>query len=172
MLILNKYNNRSDQGFTLIELLVVIAIIGILAGMVLVSMSGARGKARDARRLSDMRQLISAEEMYYGDSDNYFPQASATMPGSIGTFLATVPVDPQTSTPYITFANSGGTTMNTVAYLAKQWFCFYATLENPNTTASGCSSANKCGFYTASQSGNFYLKSTPTITNCAGPQGT
>jgi hypothetical protein len=118
-----------------------------------------------------MRQLISAEEMYYGDSDNYFPQASATWPTSMGTYLATVPVDPGTSTPYVTFANSGGTTMNTVAYLANQWFCFYATLENPNTTASGCSSTDKCGFYTATQAGNFYMKSTPTITNCAGPQG-
>jgi len=57
-------------GFTLIELLVVIAIIGILSGIVIVSMSGARAKARDARRLSDMRQIATALQMYYAQYEN------------------------------------------------------------------------------------------------------
>lgn len=62
---------KTMRGFTLIELLVVIAIIGLLASIVLVSLSSARRKARDARRVGDLRQIQLALELYFDDKQQY-----------------------------------------------------------------------------------------------------
>jgi len=56
---------NATRGFTLIELLVVIAIIGLLASIVLVSLSSARRKARDSRRVGDLRQIQLALELFF-----------------------------------------------------------------------------------------------------------
>jgi len=69
------YSNRK-RGFTLIELLVVIAIIGMLSSVILASLNSAREKSRHARRLSDLRQIQTALEMYYNDKGYYPTQGS------------------------------------------------------------------------------------------------
>lgn len=67
---------RNEKGFTLIELLVVIAVIGLLSSIILASLNTARKKGRDARRLSDMKQLQTALELYYSDHTAY-PESTA-----------------------------------------------------------------------------------------------
>lgn len=62
---------KHPKGFTLIELLVVISIIGLLAGLVLVGMSGTRAQARDARRKQDLSQIVKAMELYNLKYEHY-----------------------------------------------------------------------------------------------------
>lgn len=66
---------NAHRGFTLIELLVVIAIIGLLSTVVLASLNSARAKANDAKRMADMRQFVTALELYY-DNNNHYPIAT------------------------------------------------------------------------------------------------
>ena len=101
------------KGFTLIELLVVIAIIGVLASIVLASLDSSRKKGRDAKRLSDVKQLQLALELYY-DNNNAFPvgggsnAVSATNDGYCLTsaqletpgYISKIPTDPISGTCY------------------------------------------------------------------------
>lgn len=121
------------KGFTLIELLVVIVIIGILATLATVTLSSARGKARDARRVSDIKQIQTALELYYSDSQTY-PNAitagSALLRSDASltaTYMAKVPsnASPATdgacasinNTSYIYIPNGGGVASHDSYYI-------------------------------------------------------
>ncbi len=69
------------NGFTLIELLVVIAIIGLLSSVVMLSLSSARKKSRDVKRLADLKQIITALDLYY---DKYGQYPSTTDSDCLG----------------------------------------------------------------------------------------
>ena len=62
---------NKNKGFTLIELLVVIAIIGILASVVLASLSSARNKGKDAAVKSQLASMKAQAELYNTKNGNY-----------------------------------------------------------------------------------------------------
>src|SRR3989338_9110765 len=63
--------NKYKKGFTLLELLVDIAIIGIMSSIIIVPVSNARAKGRDAQRISDIKQIQLALELYYNTNGRY-----------------------------------------------------------------------------------------------------
>ena len=61
----NNMNQKNKKGFTLIELLVVIAIIGILSGLIIVSLGDATTAAKEAKIKSGLDQLRPVAQLYY-----------------------------------------------------------------------------------------------------------
>jgi general secretion pathway protein G len=55
---------RNNKGFTLIELLIVLAILGILVGIVAMSVSGLVGTARTTGMDSEHEILLTAIDTY------------------------------------------------------------------------------------------------------------
>ena len=66
---INFFKKRA--GFTLIELLVVVAIMGLLAALAVISLNSARARARDASRISNIKQVQTALELYFLDNYKY-----------------------------------------------------------------------------------------------------
>ena len=72
-----RYKNRK-KGFTLIELLVVVAIIGLLASILMPSLSKARELAKGASCVSNLHNLGTMLTVYTTDSARTTRRRTAT----------------------------------------------------------------------------------------------
>ena len=93
---------RRAAGFTLIELLIAMAIIGILAAAIIGTMSSARQRGRDAQRITDLKRIQVALNLYYDANDRY-PAAIGPAASSVlvsGGYMETLPVDPSSGAMY------------------------------------------------------------------------
>lgn len=132
---------RSSEGFTLIEMLIVIAVISILAGIVLVGVTGFQSSARDTKRIGDLRSIQNSLELYYTRCGHYPMQASGCGIGSEGEIswdnlassleavgvisdVVKLPIDPKASNEQYQYATSDGG----FSYTLK------ATLENRSSS--------------------------------------
>lgn len=106
-LITNHFVKSQTASFTLIELLVVIAIISSLSALLVPNFMGARERARDAQRKSDLKQIQKALEMYKQDqsppayptailcgSATCFPNSGNQWASGTTIYMNKVPKDP------------------------------------------------------------------------------
>ena len=75
---------KKKKGFTLIELLVVVAIIGLLATLSIVALNTARAKARDTKRVGDIKNIQTALELYYSNAGAYPASLNDLKPNYMG----------------------------------------------------------------------------------------
>lgn len=142
----------NQKGFTLIELLVVIAIIGILSTLAVVALGGARTKARDTRRLADLKQVSTALELYYADSGNYpsiiTPGQTIASPDGNTTYMSSIPFNP---TP----RNDGGCADSEYAYSINADNSSYSIStclgSNSSTASAGIISTTPQGIFNCGQ---------------------
>lgn len=163
-------------GFTLVELLVVIAIIGILSSIVLVSVQGARAKARDGQRMHDLSQIKTALVVYNDDLSNWIETGSGCgwsgngngwfnyVGGSYLKSIAQCIVDAGYISTEIIDPTRGRTSSPTSGYAYMKYHCgtprrvyVYAKLETKpqNSTATDGTCCPSCD---SSFGMNFYLQ--------------
>jgi len=123
--------NKKIAGFTLIELLVVIAIIGVLAAIVLVSVTGATKKAKDARIIADLSQVRSQAALIYSDNGSYASTCNAahllnTSANPYATALAKLQKDIETQQNQA--SSTSGTNAQLVCYAGSEKYCVAAKL--------------------------------------------
>jgi prepilin-type N-terminal cleavage/methylation domain-containing protein len=78
---------KQQKGFTLMEILLVIGLLAVLAVVVFVALDPAKRfqDTRNARRTTDIQNILSAVHTYVNDTKGTFPAAITATEKQIGT---------------------------------------------------------------------------------------
>jgi general secretion pathway protein G len=74
---------KPDEGFTLIELLIVIVILGVLAAVVVFSVSGISSRGTSQACKSDAASVQTASEAYYAQNSAYASNVTALVTANL-----------------------------------------------------------------------------------------
>lgn len=109
-----------QKGFTLIELLIVVAIIGLLATLAIVSLTSAQQRARDTKRVADIKAMQTAMELYFNENAEYPPLSLAgintwaELTTEMSSFISALPVDPQHPDAFYSYGMNASTNSYTL----------------------------------------------------------
>jgi len=78
------------NGFTLIELLIVTSLIGLLAAFAIPKLSNTRERAQLAAMKTDLRNLVTVEEIFLADSLKYATDLGSRYTVSAGDLVPTI----------------------------------------------------------------------------------
>ncbi len=138
---------KTQKGFTLIELLVVIAIIGLLSTLSVVALNNARMKSRDAKRVSDIKQIQTALELYFNDVNSY-PAALGTSIANGGvTYMASVPTNPTPATDGTACTVANGTYTYAMTVSGASYTLSYCVGGATGSVPAGAHSAYPGGLF-------------------------
>jgi prepilin-type N-terminal cleavage/methylation domain-containing protein len=135
-----------NKSFTLIELLVVIAIIGILSGLIIVSLNGANASAQDARTRAGVDSLRKTILAYGIHSGGVYPAENCVITSSSCPALTSALVPdyysalPDTSYSY----TSGGTDFTVSGTLSNSDIYSYTASTGFNTTTPPSGYVSTC----------------------------
>ena len=149
-----KYPNKwqIQRAFTLVELLVVISIIGVLIGLSVFGLQGARQASRDSKRKADLESLRSGIEIYKSDCNSYpavsgdpsavLATSGTSLAGSgsptscalTNVYISQIPQDPTYPNKNYVYSSDGVT------------YEICASLEqDPSAPAVSCGATSLCG---------------------------